>query len=308
MQDIFSRMESMRASSGKIGKNSTDEQLADGLQQMLNSSFMVFPNPVDTELRRRDKLYIENKTALFILKSDAGETPLRFETEVLANLKHAATITEFYMHAPGGWVETPLFDFEGFAEACAKYLPKLTYMSLEHMCCKNFDLSMPKIQTLKLIDPQPRDGIWNINMPELLELIMENHTPPSASFGECLKRSPKIERFFAHKYWHEDRLPKLYLPSCKDFTFRRGDMTERLSLYLPRVEKLNLDANYSLNSLTLLKSGHKDMKEWNLPKNESQSKFILSCTNATLGKGTIRTLEKSGRLLNEIEQTSDDYF
>ena len=90
------------------------------------------------------------------------------------------------------------------------------------------------------------------------------------SFGECLKRSPKIERFFAHKYWHEDRLPKLYLPSCKDFTFRRGDATERLSLYLPRylfqrmlennfgiflrVEKLNLDANYSLNSLTLLKS------------------------------------------------------
>jgi len=305
---MFARIESIKASLGHIGKNSNDEQLADSLHQLLNNSFMFSPNQVCTELCRRDKMYVENKTALFILKSDAGETPLRFETEVLANLKHGATITEFYMYAPGGWVETPLFDFEGFAEACEKYLPKLTYMSLKHMCCKNFDLSMPKIQTLRLIDPQPKDGTWNINMPELLELSMENHTPPSASFGECLKRSPKIERFFAHKYWHEDRLPKLYLPSCKDFTFRRGDATERLSLYLPRVEKLNLDANYTLNSLTLLKSGHKDMKDWNLPKNETQSKFTLSCTNAILGKGAIRTLEQSGRLLNEIEEPEDDYF
>ena len=49
------------------------------------------------------------------------------------------------------------------------------------------------------------------------------HTPPVQKFAESLVKCPKIEKFFAHKYWPEQKLPSLYMPHCRDFTFRRGD-------------------------------------------------------------------------------------
>ena len=46
---------------------------------------------------------------------------------------------------------------------------------------------------------------------------------PVQKFAESLVKCPKIEKFFAHKYWPEEKLPALYMPHCRDFTFRRGD-------------------------------------------------------------------------------------
>ena len=54
------------------------------------------------------------------------------------------------------------------------------------------------------------------------------HTPPVQKFAESLVKYPKIEKFFAHKYWPEQKLPALYMPHCRDFTFRRGDCVDSL--------------------------------------------------------------------------------
>eukprot|EP00494_Astrolonche_serrata_P017400 UN17584 len=93
---------------------------------------------------------------------------------------------------------------------------------------------------------------------------MQNHAPDPTNFANSIISCPNVENFFTHKYWAEDKIPKLYFPNCKNFTFRRGDSVDALSLYLPRVEKVNVDACYGLERFTLLKKGHSKHKEYNL--------------------------------------------
>lgn len=284
----------------------TDSELASELSKMLDSGYMVYPNPVHTEIKKRKKLFLESSNDLFIFSSAAGETPNKFETEILMKLKYAATIKKVHLYPIPSWSESdPVFDFSGFSELFQKYLPKAEHLHIMHMLVKNFQLKgIPQLRSLHLVDPQCKDEEWNIELLELRKLLLENHTPPVKNFGKSLIKCLKSEEFFAHKYWHEENLPKLYLPNCKKFTFRRGDCTSRLSLYIPRVEKLNLDANYELSSITLLKKGHKEHKQWNLPNVETHSKFTLSYTNANLGVGAKRTLIQSGRLKPESKTKS----
>lgn len=283
----------------------TDSELATELSKMLDSGIMVYPNPVHTEIHKRKKLFLESSNVLFIFSSAAGETPNKFETEVLMKLKHAATIKKVHLYPVPSWSESdPVFDFSGFSELFQKHLPKAEHLHIRHMLVKNFQLKgIPQLRSLHLTDPQCKDEEWNIELPELRKLLLQNHTPPAKNFGKSLIKCPRIEEFFAHKYWHEEKLPKLYLPNCKRFTFRRGDCTSRLSLYIPRVEKLNLDANYELNSITLLKKGHKEHKQWNLPNVATHSKFTVSYRNSNLGAGAMRTLSQCGRLKAESNRT-----
>jgi len=175
------------------------------------------------------------------------------------------------------------------------------------MLVKNFELKgLPGLRKLVLIDPQMQDASWNLELPGLTELVMENHTPPVRNFARSLIQCPKIEEFFCHKFWHEENMPKLYLPSCLKFTFRRGDCTEALSLYLPRVEYLNFDACYDLERLTLLKTGHPEHAQWNPPKPTPQSQFAFSFENANLGDSVFKTLETSGRLLHNLDRKEED--
>jgi len=278
----------------------SDAELAAELSKMLNGSYMVYPNPIETEIKKRGKLFLEGKNDLFILNSSVGETSTKFETEVLKKLANAGTIKNVYLYPVPGWSESdPLFDFSGFSKLFEQYLEKAEHLLIQHMRIKNLELrGIPQLRCLHLVDPQCQDEKWKIELPELRDLIMENHTPPEKEFGQALIKSPKIESFFAHKYYHERSLPKLYLPNCKRFTFRRGEFTSRLSLYIPRVEALNLDANYSLSNITLLKRGHKKHKQWNVPTGVTHSKFTLSYTNAILGAAALRTLHESGRILD----------
>ena len=34
-------------------------------------------------------------------------------------------------------------------------------------------------------------------------LVMENHSPPEKNFARSLLQCPRLEEFFAHKYWHD---------------------------------------------------------------------------------------------------------
>ena len=167
------------------------------------------------------------------------------------------------------------------------------------MNARNFKLESKTIKTLKLIDPTIQDETWEVNMPNLEELHMENHKPPAKSFGQALINSPLIKRFYAHKYWNKVTFPPLYLPNCQRFIFRRGDGTDSLKLYLPRVEELTLDACYSMQKCELLKQGHPSHVQWNISLDMVPgTSFKLSLKNAGLSKAAISNLRKSGRVLN----------
>ena len=278
----------------------SEATLAKKLADMLAAPSMIYPNPVDTEIERRQLETLEDRDNFFVLKSAVGKTPEDLEN-VLKKLRHGATITKLRLQPVPGWSEDdPVFDFQGFSELVRKYLPQVNYFGAMHMLVKNFELkNLPQLQTVCLIDPQIQDGKWNLELANLEELIMENHTPPVKLFAQSIIQCPKIRRFFSHKYWAEQgSLPSLYLPNCEDFTLRRADCMSKISLYLPRVKILNLDADYDLKEITLLKRGHASHGEWNVPA-EQQSDFCLSCENALLGKRAKESLKKSGRLLNE---------
>lgn len=268
---------------------------------------MVYPNPVETEIQKRGHEFIEDSNNLFVLTSAAGRNPTNFENSILKKLKHAKSITKMYLYPVPGWDEKdPVFDFTNFTKLVCKYLPQVTELMVQHMLVKNFELrNWQQLRKLVLIDPQRQDSKWSLELENLEELIMENHTPPVKLFASSLVHCPKIRRFFAHKYWADEHLPSLYLPNCTDFTFRRGDCCEKLSLYLPRVKMLNLDANYDLKVLKFLKQGHAAQAHWNLPTQAKQSTFMFSCENANLGPKVCQELESSGRLLNGIDMEDD---
>ena len=286
----------------------TNAKLATELARMLAGATMVHPNPVETEIEKRNHEFIEDADNLFVLKSAAGRSAAHFENSVLKKLQHAQSITKIYLYPVPGWdEEDPVFDFTGFSQLVGKYMPMVTALLLQHMLVKHFELkSWPQLKELTLVDPQCQDGKWNLELENLEVLIMENHVPPAKNFAASVVQCPKIRRFFAHKLWAEETLPSLYLPNCTDFTFRRGDCVDKLSLYLPRVRTLNLDANYDLRVLNFLKQGHARHAQWNLPTQAEQSKFNLSCLNAALGPKVHQALLSSGRLLNDIREECED--
>jgi len=288
----------------------TNSELADNLHAMLHAPSITYPNPVDTELQARKLLFTESAGVLFVLQSAAGRTPEVFENEVLKKLVHGTTIASVYLYPVPGWSESdPIFDFAGFSALMARYVPNMCIFHLHHMLCRNFslDMNLTKLHTVRLVEPQIKDGTWNMALPSLKDFSMQNHSPPIGNFAQSLVQCPNVETFFAHKYWHNRQLPELYLPSCREFTFRRGDCTSKLSLYVPRVRSLNLDACYTLKRLDLLMEGHTCHGSLNLVDKGSLSKFSVSIENANIGPNVVRTLERSGRLLNPDDLLGDKH-
>merc|ERR1712194_137173 len=154
---------------------------------------------------------------------------------------------------------------------------------IHHMLVRNFELKGSQLKTVKLISPQLQDDCWNLDLPELRCFVMDQHIPPEDKFAKALIQCPKLEECFVNKFWNEKTFPALYLPNCKLFTFRRGDCTSRLMLYLPRVQELVLDGCYSLKQLMFLEAGHKEHAAFNLKAGVKQSKFHFKCVNANIG-------------------------
>ncbi|CAJ1353650.1 unnamed protein product [Effrenium voratum] len=285
----------------------SEATLAKKLSEMLAGSVMVYPNPVETEIEKRKVAFLEDRENFFILKSAVGKTPADFE-KVLKKLKNAKTIRKLHLYPIPGWSEKdPVFDFTNFSELLRKYLPRVCYFGARHMLLKKFELkNLPKLRTVCLTSPEMQDEKWNLELPNLEELILECHAPPGKPFAQSLIQCPRIKCFFSHKYC-ADALLGLYLPNCEDFTLRRADCLSKISVYLPRLKSLNLDADYDLKDITFLKKGHASHAEFNLPP-DRQSRFRLSCQNALLGPRAKQALRNSGRLLNAkaLKEDLDD--
>jgi len=278
----------------------TTEGLADQLHAMLTAPIQTFPNPIYRAIRQHNKKYpfIESKTVLAILESDVGATLERFLENVLKELKYKDTIKIMHFYPVGGCSkEDHPFDFAKFSEQLAEYLPKCEHLYVQHMLVTNFRIESTTIKSLSLIHPQLQDKEWEVKCPNLVDLDMQNHTPPVKNFQSALINCPRIETYFSHKYLHEEPLPALYLPNCTEFILRRGDCTESLKLYLPRVLQLNLNGCFGLKRVELLTEGHPDHAEWNLAPGSDLSKFRLNLTNTILSKRARKSIQDTGRAI-----------
>jgi len=279
----------------------TTEELANQLHAMLTSpNGIMYPNPVnDAVVKHKEKFpFIESEKVLAILESDVGATPERFLRKVLHTLKYKDTIKYLHLHRIHPADEGPPFDFSKFSEHLAEYLPKCEFFHVWDMPICNFRIESNSIKQLLIVCPQLHDEEWELNCPNLVHFDMQNHTPPVKNFQRALINSPRIETFYSHKYWHTDDLPALYLPNCTDFTFRRGEHTKSLKLYLPKVKYLALDACYSLKNVELLTQGHADHAEWNKVPGTELTKFKLSLENAIVSTRALKSLKDSGRVSN----------
>ena len=280
---------------------STMEELADQFDQMLTCpKGRMGSNLVEQAVRQYSKEkrpYMESKDVLAILTANhIGSTPEKFLSDVLSKLKYRDTIKRVHMCPTSG--SNHPFNFAKLSEQLAEHLPNVQWLNIEGMAAINFRIESTTIISLTLEAPYMQDGKWEIKCPNLLQLTMESHTPPVDNFQRGLINCPRIKYYYCHKYWNDDPLPTLYLPNCINFTHRRGDCNESLRLYLPRVKKLNLDANYDLERVQMLTEGHPDHAEWNLPPGAELSKFQLSLTAANMSARFKESLCATGRVIN----------
>ena len=138
--------------------------------------------------------------------------------------------------------------------------------------------------------------IFHQQLPSLKTLIIEGgYAPPVEQFADSIIQCPNIEKLFAHKYY-ASKMPALYLPKCRDFTFRRADSLRELPLYLPVVETLTLDGCYSLEYFALYSTGHDEHKN---PCPTTFTKFRLSIANVDVKPDVLWELENnSSRIAN----------
>ena len=117
--------------------------------------------------------------------------------------------------------------------------PLLAHLSIERPCNRavsEFDLDLPELETLHL---------------EFVTVY------DASNFGASLSRSPKLDQFTGYKVWglgvgHRSRAHRLILASCTQLKFRRSDDIDHLVLWAPRLQSLNLQAAYAIESVRLV--------------------------------------------------------
>jgi hypothetical protein len=238
--------------------------------------------------------YAESRSVLIVLKPIA---PNLWEEDVFKKLKNGKTIKKLRFH---GSVDKP-FDLHGFGTLLPTYLPKLETISFDGCEIRRLELKgMDRVRVLEVNGCEFKDNVFEVCLPNLKELMLQCTVPDPIAFAASLVRCPRIERFFAHKFWCSE-VPTLYLPSCKDFTFRRGDYLNKLHLYLPRVQCVNLDANFCLLDIKFLKQGHREIKDFDLKPGKAESRCTVSVVNTCAGlKAGLKYLESHPRVRNLV--------
>eukprot|EP00933_Yihiella_yeosuensis_P020701 TRINITY_DN16539_c0_g3_i1.p1 TRINITY_DN16539_c0_g3~~TRINITY_DN16539_c0_g3_i1.p1 ORF type:complete len:342 (+),score=52.32 TRINITY_DN16539_c0_g3_i1:54-1079(+) len=269
----------MKKAKAKSQSKPSKVDLAAKLEQVAYGHSMINCNDVwkiQEKMKATGLPYAESKSILFMLKPMNARA---METEVLKKIKHGPSITKLRFHP----YQDGDFDLKNFSASMKKYLPKVSEISFQHACLKNFELKdLDRVKTLLFIGVDFKDNKFDLHLPYLKELILECSVPAPKEFSKSLLQCPRIERFFTHKFWCVD-MPPLYLPHCKNFTFRRGDCVSKLHMFLPRVQHVNLDANYDLSDIKFITQGRKEIKDFCLQEHEQESHFTVSAVNAFAG-------------------------
>jgi len=263
--------------------------------------------PNDEQIRALDVSFIESKEALVILKPSAQDF---FGEAVLRRLKYADTIERVRWHPIDEDPNAPAFDFHGIGPLLNKALPQLKEISLRHFSTLNFKLDgLPRLEELDLTHVSFRDNVFELSLPGLKAFSMSSAVPPPKAFAKSMSKCPRLEWFFAHKYWTNLSIPTLYLPSCKSFVFRRGGAVSKLRVYIPRCERLILDGNHSLTEFEIKEKGKATMRRFNMSPDDEQEKFTVSLLDARLsGKAFtyIKTHHRVRRVEGEADEEEED--
>lgn len=178
------------------------------------------------------------------------------------------------------------------------------------------DVSMPLLETLKLIDVAldrvklnteltplieelfmqniPDDCDLTVLLPELKSFSMHYYGPPNndAWIHDMLSTATKLQTFDSYKL----RIgPELHFASndLQSIRLHRAECLESLSVYAPKLRELSLQACYGLDGeLTILESHPGFSRPSGRP-----SAFSVNTANACLSQSIARTLRSNSRAM-----------
>jgi len=234
-----------------------------------------------------------------------------FEDDILKKLKHAKTIKKLSLLCDEpSQSDNPddVWDFTGFSDQLRKYLPSLRIFLLHFWTKpKNFNLVDLPIEHLVLKDPQFADDKFDLRLPNLISYGAWNTSMPTKALADSLENSPKLERLYLYKYWPQDyTLPTLYLPNCKEITIYRSDSIRNISIYMPRVKFLIIQANYELDNFEIIDKPSEKVAKFQLTPNEKPSKFRMASAWCGWSDEKKKQLSSMPRLQGEVESLYEE--
>lgn len=260
--------------------------------------------------------FLEGETTLYIfspevLKQDALKT-------MLAGLDHADEIETLRLRSPMGFGDWDAqWEFNAATDILMqRHLPNLTEVTTNYLNLVGFSLRHPGVETLEFSGTQwaYKEGFLDLQLSCLKHLVFNCSSPPIVDLEESLVRCPNVERFWSRKIIPNNMPVTLCLPNCRDFGYTRGDTTDTLCLYLPRVTKVDLMGNF-LDELTFMSReealeiylSYEDdevrMTELDLPESEKETSFELSVHFGNIGK-----INGRNRVLSIDHGPQDDFW
>merc|ERR1712223_2293559 len=267
--------------------------------------------------------FLEVEDLLYIFQEKITK---RFEASVLKKLKNKSNIKKlrlFKLPAQqnskklkdenDNLLEDEFLEFGGkLVPLIQAHLPTLQDLSIHGMAVQNFELiDMSDITRVVLDGVTFRDLNFDMDLEELKIFEMYNIYPQHQSFSidpmkleTSLRRCPRISKFICKNYDNPSYpkfRSKFYLPSCVDFSLIQCRRLEKLDLYIPRAEKLNL-GGCNLSEFRLITTGHKDMKDFNTKQGFPGTKFQLSVIKGVF-KDKIKKYIRTHPRVSKIEAT-----
>jgi len=271
-------------------------------------------NKIHEKLMKMNVPFIEHGRLLYVLK---GKNSKGWETTILKKLKHGADIRvlRFYRLNEDTILKSNTFEFsEKTSVAIVKYLPNLEEISVNNMAVSNFVLTnINSVTKVTLEFPFFKDARLSLKLPnlktfELWNTVIKDPKTLEDSFINC----PRIENFFCRNPNYEgflgnsgnpDYMPTFYLPHCLLFSLLVSETLKSLWMYAPRLKKLDL-SNSHIDEFKFIENGKAEMKEYNLPKGTSESKFQLKMSNGNFSENVTTYLKRNPR---NVEHSSEPW-
>eukprot|EP00092_Neocalanus_flemingeri_P072741 GFUD01089606.1.p1 GENE.GFUD01089606.1~~GFUD01089606.1.p1 ORF type:complete len:338 (-),score=103.75 GFUD01089606.1:77-1090(-) len=185
---------------------------------------------------------------------------------------------------------------------------KLRRLDLTHQAIKAVHLTadcFPLLEALSIDQPCARDPeTFNTDLPNLCSMSFNFVTILDVkNFGRSLSRSPKLERFSGYKLWGLGRKAEhsLVLPSCISLDFYRSDDLRKLKLWAPRLEDLDLQACYSIKTVTLLDRRPNGFSGPEYQFTGEPSKFVVNCANTNEPGGNLVTSSRCKKVQRGVD-------
>ena len=191
--------------------------------------------------------------------------------------------------------------------------PLLLELSVHYQKIKAIHITKdntPKLKHLSIEQVAEEVEYFLTDLPDLETIVLQfvDLSDPRG-FGKSLSRSPKLNSVNCYKLWGlSGTKSSLVLPSCEHLKFYRSDDLGYLKIWAPKLERLNLQACYSIKEVTILDSipqGYKAKgKEYNFEGKLSDYK--VNFINTSVPRGNITTHARCIKVVKDLEDKEDE--